>query len=67
MPEAHAVFFAEPREFTQAQIDELREGGLLVEDEPAAEAPARTVTPPIKPPAASGAPADKPDKPEETP
>jgi hypothetical protein len=70
MPEARAVFFAEPREFTQAQIDELREGGLLVEDEP--EAPktgggapvpgARAVNQP-----APDKPADPGGKPEETP
>jgi hypothetical protein len=35
MPLAHAVFFEEPREFTEEQIEELKTLGLLREDEPA--------------------------------
>ena len=34
MPLAHAKFFEEPREFTDEQIAELREAGLLREDPP---------------------------------
>lgn len=50
MPLAHAKFFGEPREFTEAQIEELRESGLLHDDPvPAPE--------PVKPPAAATAPA----------
>ena len=57
MPLAHAVFFAKPREFTQAQIDELRVAGLLREDAPAPPKPA----PPVPPPPAP-APAAKPEE-----
>ena len=61
MPFAFTKFFAEAREFTEAQIAELREGGLLREDEPSVPAAPAPVTPPppIKPPAAA-APADQP-------
>lgn len=55
MPLAHAKFFEEPREFTEAQIEELRIAGLLREDAPAAPA----VTPPA--PKDPGKPADKPE------
>ena len=54
MPLAHAVFFEEPREFTQDQIDELRTLGLLREDEPAepeAPQPEQPAEPDPAPPA----------------
>ena len=35
MPLAHLIFFAEPREFTEAQIEEARALGHLREDAPA--------------------------------
>jgi hypothetical protein len=44
MPLAHAVFFEEPREFTQEQIEELKTLGLLRED-----APAEVADPPVAP------------------
>lgn len=45
MPLAHAVFFEEPREFTEDQIRELEVAGLLRTDvpvKPSAPAPAPT-------------------------
>lgn len=39
MPLAHVVFFDEPREFTEEQIEELRESGLLRKEEEPAPAP----------------------------
>jgi hypothetical protein len=49
MPLAHAVFFEEPREFTQEQIEELKTLGLLREDEPAevVDPPAPPTGPPV--------------------
>lgn len=65
MPLAHVKFFAEPREFTDEQIKELRAARLLREDEnkpgpqgtPAAPPVAsQPGTAPAVPPAAAGAP-----------
>jgi hypothetical protein len=52
MPLAHAKFFAEPREFTEEQIEELRAARLL-RDEPLPSAPKPPITPPAVPPGAT--------------
>ena len=54
MPLAHMIFFEEPREFTEAQIEEARSFGHLIEDEPP-EPPGPL--PPAPPLAAAPAPA----------
>ena len=58
MPLARLIFFADPRELTEEQIEEARALGHLIEDPPAptSDGP-RSPAPP--PPAPAPAPADE--------
>ena len=53
MPLARLIFFEDPRELTEAQIEEARALGHLREDPPPAPVPA--ARPPAAPPAAPAA------------
>ena len=55
MPLVHVKFFPEPREYTDEQIAELRESGLLREDKPASPPPGAPVAAATPAPAAAAA------------